>query len=93
MPVAWGKADVMYPVKVRVDAWDRVGLMRDISTLIAEEKVNIVAVNLVYDDDQTISTFLTLEIGDLPQLSRLLSKAEGIRGVVNVARVGERDAP
>jgi len=93
LPVAWGKADVMYPVKVRADAWDRVGLMRDISTLIAEEKVNIAAVNLVYNGDRTISTFLTLEIGDLPQLSRLLSKVEGIRGVLNVARVGEGETP
>ena len=93
LPVAWGRANVMYPVTVRVDAWDRVGLMRDISTLIAEEKVNIASVNLVNNDDQTISTFLTLDIGDLPQLSRLLSKAEGIRGVLNVARVGDGEVP
>jgi len=90
--VEWGKADALYPVRVQVDAWDRVGLMRDVSTLVAEEKVNIAAVNLAYNDNQTISVFLTVEIGDLPQLSRLLSRIEGIRGVVNVARVGEGGA-
>ena len=92
VPVEWGKASVLHPVKVRVDAWDRVGMMRDISTLVAEEKVNIVAVNLVYNDDQTISIFLTVEIGDLPQLSKLLSRAERIRGVLNITRVGEGSA-
>jgi GTP pyrophosphokinase len=92
VPVEWGQTSVLHPVKVRVDAWDRVGLMRDISTLVAEEKVNIVAVNLVYNEDQTISIFLTVEVGDLPQLSRLLSRVERIRGVLNIARVGEGSA-
>ena len=89
IPVEWGSSSILHPVKVRLDAWDRVGLMRDISTLVAAEKVNIVAVNLVYNDDQTISTYLTVEVGDLRQLSRLLAKAEGIRGVFSVVRVGE----
>jgi len=92
IPVEWGSNSVLHPVKVRLDAWDRVGLMRDISTLVAEEKVNIVAVNLVYNEDQTISTHLTVEVGDLRQLSRLLSKAEAIRGVFSVVRVGEGHA-
>ncbi len=87
--VEWGEANVLYPVKVRVDAWDRVGLMRDITTMVAEEKVNIVAASLVNGEDQTISVFLTLEIGDLAQLSRLLAKVEGIRSVTGAARVAE----
>ena len=87
--VEWGQANVLYPVKVRVDAWDRVGLMRDITTMVAEEKINIVAASLVNGEDQTISVFLTLEIGDLAQLSRLLAKTERIRSVTGVARVAE----
>jgi GTP pyrophosphokinase len=87
--VEWGQADVLYPVKVRVDAWDRVGLMRDITTMVAEERINIIAASLVNGEDQTISVFLTLEIGDLAQLSRLLAKVEGVRSVTGVARVAE----
>jgi guanosine-3',5'-bis(diphosphate) 3'-pyrophosphohydrolase len=87
--VEWGEANVLYPVKVRVDAWDRVGLMRDVTTMVAEEKVNIVAASLVNGEGQTISVFLTLEIGNLTQLSRLLSKIEGVRSVTGVARVAE----
>jgi len=90
--VEWGRADVLYPVRVRVDAWDRVGLMRDITTLVAEEKVNIAAVNLVNNDDQTITIYLTLEIGGLAQLSRLLTRVETIRGVTTVVREGEAAA-
>jgi guanosine-3',5'-bis(diphosphate) 3'-pyrophosphohydrolase len=87
--VEWGQADMLYPVRVRVDAWDRVGLMRDVTMMVAEEKVNIVAASIANGDDQTISIFLTLEIGDLAQLSRLLSKIEGVRSVTSVARTAE----
>jgi len=89
VPVEWGQTDSLYPVSISVEAWDRVGLMRDISTMVAEEKVNIAGVNLVNNDDRTISLYFTLETKDLAQLSRLLAKMEGIRGVTSVARVGE----
>ena len=88
IPVAWGETDALYPVKIQVEAWDRVGLMRDITTLVAGEKVNIASVSLTSNDDQTVLAFLTLETANLPQLSRLLAKFEGIRGVINVARIG-----
>ena len=76
----------MYSAPVRIEALDRVGLLRDISAIIAEEKVNIAAVNTTDHDDQTTSIFLTLETKGIGQLSRLLSKLEGIRGVISVAR-------
>ena len=88
MPVDWAQADLLFPVKVRVDVWDRVGLVRDITTMVAEEKVNIAGVNLVNNDDQTISLYFIFETKDLAQLSRLLAKTEGIRGVISVSRVG-----
>ena len=88
IPVEWGKTDSLYPVKIQVDAWDRVGLVRDITTLVAEEKVNIASVSLTGNDGQTISTFLTLETKNLAQLSRLLAKIEGIRGVTSASRSG-----
>ncbi|MBI4180798.1 MAG: bifunctional (p)ppGpp synthetase/guanosine-3',5'-bis(diphosphate) 3'-pyrophosphohydrolase [Chloroflexi bacterium] len=86
--VEWGETDAQYPVKIQVNAWDRVGLMRDITTLVAEEKVNIVAASLTKNDDRTTSTFLTLETGNLAQLSRLLVKIEGIREVISASRIG-----
>jgi len=89
IPVEWGETDSLYPVKIQVEAWDRVGLMRDITTLVAEEKINIAAVSLTSNDDQTISAFLTLDTKNLAQLSRLLAKIEGIRGMISTARIGD----
>jgi guanosine-3',5'-bis(diphosphate) 3'-pyrophosphohydrolase len=89
VPVEWGASASLYPVSIQVEAWDRVGLMRDITTIVAEEKVNIMAANSLRHDDHTVTESFTLETKGLPQLSRLLSKIEGVRGVTSVFRVGD----
>jgi len=89
VPVEWGQADLRYPVSIQVEAWDRVGLMRDISTMVAEEKVNIAGVSLINNDDRTIALYFTFETKDLAQLSKLLARMEVIRGIINVTRVGD----
>lgn len=92
VPVEWGETDAVYPVNIAVEAWDRVGLVRDITTVVAEDKVNIASVSFVNHDDHTTSTFLTLETKGLAQLSRLLKKIESLRGVISVTRIGEEAA-
>jgi GTP pyrophosphokinase len=84
--VEWGRRGQMYPVAVHIEAWDRVGLLRDITTLVAEEKVNMVGVHTQELEDGRITIFVTLETMGLQQLSRMLSKLEAIRGVVSVSR-------
>jgi guanosine-3',5'-bis(diphosphate) 3'-pyrophosphohydrolase len=86
--VDWGSADALYPVNIRVEVWDRVGVMRDITTIVAEEKVNIAAASSVRHDDHTVTEYFTLETKGLAQLSRILGKIEGARGVISVTRVG-----
>jgi GTP pyrophosphokinase len=84
--VEWGRTGQMYPVAVRIEAWDRVGLLRDVSTMIADEKVNMVGVRTVENPDRTVGVFLTLETTGIPQLSRLMTRLESIRGVMGVTR-------
>jgi GTP pyrophosphokinase len=90
--VEWGNANVNYPVKMQVEAWDRVGLVRDISTLLAEEKVNISNMNVTPHKDHTTSLYFDVETSGLPQLSRIMSRIETVQGVTGVARVGEETA-
>jgi guanosine-3',5'-bis(diphosphate) 3'-pyrophosphohydrolase len=87
--VEWGQTDSLYPVSIQVEAWDRVGLIRDITTIVAEEGVNIGSVNLTHHNDHSISLYFTFQTKDLPQLSRLMGKIDGIRGVTGVSRVGD----
>jgi len=87
--VGWEPTDSLYPVNIQVEAWDRVGLIRDVTTVVAEEKVNIAAVSSTHHDDHTVSEYFSLETTGLVQLSRLLKKIEGVRGVISVSRVGD----
>jgi len=87
--VGWGKSDGLYPVNIQIEAWDRVGLVRDLTTIVAEEKINITAMNTIQHEDHTVTGYFTLEMKGLTQLSRLLGRIEGIRGVVSVFRVGD----
>ncbi|MFC1994748.1 ACT domain-containing protein, partial [Chloroflexota bacterium] len=88
--VEWAHTDQRYQVSVNVDAIDRLGLLRDVSGKVSDEKVNIAAVSINEHDDGIISLNLTLEISDVGQLSRLFSKLEGVRGVLNVSRKLDR---
>jgi guanosine-3',5'-bis(diphosphate) 3'-pyrophosphohydrolase len=91
--VEWGRTGELYPVAVDIDAWDRVGLLRDISTIVAEEKVNMVAVRTQERGDRTTAISLTLETAGLNQLSRLLSKLELVRGVITASRSTNQTRP
>ena len=84
--VEWGQRGHLYPVAVRIEAWDRVGLLRDVSTMVALERVNMVGVHTQEQEDGLITIFVTLETTGIEQLTRLLSKLEGVRGVLSVGR-------
>jgi len=84
--VEWGRRGHFYPVAVRIEAWDRVGLLRDITTMVAEERVNMVGVHTQEHDDGRIGISVTLETTGIEQLTRLLTKLEAVRGVVSVGR-------
>lgn len=86
--VNWGKGKQQraYPVSVHIEAWDRVGLLRDISTLVSAEKSNIVSVSMSQPDNSAIGIDLIFETTGMEQLSRVLSKLEAIAGIQSVAR-------
>jgi GTP pyrophosphokinase len=84
--VEWGQRGQLFPVAVRVEAWDRVGLLKDISTIAVEEKVNMTGVRTQEHPDHTTTISITFETTGVEQLSRLLGKMEGIAGVMSVAR-------
>ncbi len=86
--VSWGRQAQAYPVSLSVRAWDRVGLIKDLSTVISEAKINIASISSIDHDDATTTIFLTLEVGELEQFNRLLPRLEGVRGVISVVRSG-----
>jgi GTP pyrophosphokinase len=84
--VSWGDQRESYPVTIRMEAWDRVGLLRDITTLVADEKVNMESVLTTTHGDQTVTVLITFMVTGLAQLSQVLHKLESVRDVFEVRR-------
>ena len=85
--VDWGKTRTLYPVQIRVESWDRVGLLSDVTSLVADEGVNIVQSLTGGQEDDLSIIRLTVTVENIEQLNRLFSKIEGVVGVLSVSRV------
>lgn len=89
VPLQWGRtSNQNYPVTIRVEAYDREGLLRDVATVVSEEKLNITGASVDTDKNGngTATILTTVELNSLQQLSRLLSKIEKIKDVISAAR-------
>jgi GTP pyrophosphokinase len=83
--VNWGEAQKTFPVAVQIKAYDRQGLMGDISSILTNEGINVLDINLKVN--QNLAAFnLILEIGDIAQLSRVLTKIENLPNVLEARR-------
>lgn len=86
--VSWrGRSERKYPVDIQVDAYDRQGLLRDITAILTNEKINVIGVNTSTGrDDHLARMTLTVEINDVAQMSRLMHRIAGLRNVRDVRR-------
>ncbi len=76
-----------YQVEIEVEAFDRVGLLKDILAAIAETKTNILSVNARVRKDKVAITNIVLDIRSVGQLHAVMQKIEKVQQVFNVARV------
>ncbi len=84
--VTWGEPKSTFPVPIRIRAYDRDGLMKDVSTVIADEKINMGQIQV--DVNENMAVFdLILEVDDIAQLSRVLTRLENLPNVMEAQRV------
>ena len=84
--VDWGETKTLYPVRVQIKGWDRVGLLGDITSVVSNERVNIANIaSEEYDDMSVIS--LTVYISGTDQLSTLYTRLEAVNGIISVSRL------
>jgi len=88
LEVDWGtETSNTYPVDITIEAHDRKGLIKDISSLLSAEKTNIVGMNTVTDKNTLSAHFeLTLEISGLEDLSRIMLRISNLPNIVSVSR-------
>ncbi len=86
--VSWGPVPVQtYPVDIVIRAYDRSGLLRDVSQLLLNERLNVLAVNTRSNkEDNTASMQLTIEIPGLDALGRLLGRISQLPNIIEARR-------
>ena len=84
----WGDAaqNDLFSVQVEVMASDRQGLLRDISDVLAREKINVTAVNTLTRDFMAKMKF-TAEVKSMDQLRVALAQVSQVKGVQNARRI------
>ena len=86
--MSWGSSDTAaYPVDLRLLAYDRSGLLRDISSILADEKANVTDLAVRTDKEHMQSIMdISLMIRDLPTLSATINRLEQLPNVISVRR-------
>lgn len=87
IPIAWSSSqDETFVTPIRIQAFDRVGLLKDVTTLFADEDINILAVQTLTHDDRSVDLLITMEVKDVGQLSHILRRLEGVADVYSARR-------
>ncbi|MDQ6794130.1 MAG: bifunctional (p)ppGpp synthetase/guanosine-3',5'-bis(diphosphate) 3'-pyrophosphohydrolase [Chloroflexota bacterium] len=85
--VEWESTEAeTYPIAIRVEAYDRTGLLNDITQVVAENKVNIVSAAVSVNPDHTAIVIATLQVSSVAQLARVMSRIEQLKDVLSVQR-------
>ena len=87
--VQWGaKSAEMYAVSIQVKAYDRAGLLRDVTGLVADEKINMQSAEAVTGMKNNMAVInATLELSNISQLTRIMTRIERLPNVLEVRRV------
>ena len=80
------KSGRFQPVDIHIEAYDRRGLLRDLTQIIDKENVNIRQVETLSTDDNIASLKFHIEVSGLAHLSKLLAKLEQQHGILHARR-------
>ena len=84
--VDWSIVEKKYPVPLQITAYDRQGLMSDISTVLSSEPVRLIDLSMT-TRQHIVKVNLVLEVASIDQLSRVLARLENLPNVMEAVRV------
>ncbi len=86
MPAEWVlDAGAAFEVDIQLKAFDRQGLLRDVSDVIAKDRLDVLRVN-TETRGEVAHMQLTVRVKELQQLSRLLARLQHVQNVIEVRR-------
>ena len=83
--VSWGQPGRTFTVPIQIKAYDRQGLMTDISTIISDENVNLIDMSMKMNQ-HLANIKLIVGVKGISQLSRLLTRIESLPNVFEAKR-------
>ena len=88
LAVTWGKMGANeFPVEIEVQAFDRRGLVRDVSAALADDKISIRGMTTVTDKRDNVAHMrIEISITGLPQLSQVLARIAQLPNVISARR-------
>ena len=88
LQVSWGKAaHENYVVNLLIESYDRPGLLRDITSLLSNEKADVHALDSrTNKENNVVQTHLTIEIDGIDNLSRIIARIQQIPNIFDVRR-------
>jgi len=88
--VEWNKdTTVLYPVKIRVQSYDRTGLLADMAATISKSGANIIKANTETRENKDVDSFFTITVEDTDHLERVLSVIKKVKFVHDVKRIDD----
>ncbi|WP_457808117.1 GTP diphosphokinase [Kushneria sp. EE4] len=87
--VEWGQQQpIQYPVDIEIKAWDRSNLLRDVTGILSNERVNVLGVNTTTNRDDHMATMkITLEVAGLDVLSKVVNRIGQLTNVTDIRRL------
>ena len=87
--VEWGQdSQSVYPVEISLTAFQRTGLMQDVSTILANQKISLLNINSSTNKaEQMVYTKLTIEIQGVDELVVIIDKLSQLPNVQDVKRI------
>jgi len=86
--VNWGQdVEQTYPMTIQINAFDRKGLLKDVSTVFADEKINVLELSTRTEPkDHSVHMEVLVEVASLEKMSKLLAKLDQLPNVLSVRR-------
>lgn len=88
--VSWGAEQQSFATRIEIQAFDRQGLLRDITQIMSNAKANILEMNTQSDrESYTVKMLLTIEVRDTAHLTHLLDKLTQVSNISSAKRISQ----
>jgi GTP pyrophosphokinase len=83
--VSWGQPGKTFPIPIQIKAYDRQGLMSDISNTLTDENINLIDMSMKMNQHLAVIK-LVVGVKGISQLSRILTKLENLPNIFEAKR-------